>query len=208
MFVESNIFGTLLRQLLQNQYHGPENQLAPFVRCLTEFYLEQAFLDVQFLGNGNFRFFRQANQGHLRDRRNPGTYDTMSGLCVFRVSFGTESRILSRLVNENFRRNHRNPLSLDAADLDGRERLTMAGTFAVIGLRSVFEDQDLVCFALFNNRSGYLRAFDYRFANGDFAVVYDSQNFVKYDFCVFFGIQLFLRSGHRLPGHDTVCRRF
>lgn len=61
----------------------------------------------------------------------------------------------------------------------------MAGTFAVIGLRSVFEDQDLVCFALFYNRSGYLRAFDYRFANGDFAVVYDSQNFVKYDFCVF-----------------------
>ena len=83
----------------------------------------------------------------------------------------------------------------------------MASAFAIVDFGSVFENQNLFAFALIFYGSGNFCAVDERFAYGYFAIVYDSQNFIKYDFSTFFRVQL-LRSERRLLLLCTVCRRF
>ena len=67
----------------------------------------------------------------------------------------------------------------------------MTLAFPIVGFCSVFENKDLIGFALFGNLGGYLSAGYGRSPYFHIAIVDNSQNFVKNDFLAFFNVQFF-----------------
>ena len=81
-------------------------------------------------------------------------------------------------------------LGFDRSDFNLGERLTMTLAFPIVGFCSVFENKDLIGFALFGNLGGYLAPATVG-ALLHIAIVDNSQNFVKNDFLAFFNVQFF-----------------
>ncbi len=82
-------------------------------------------------------------------------------------------------------------LGFDRSDFNLGEGLTMTLAFPIVGFCSVFENKDLISFALFSNLGGYFSACNGRSTHFYIAIVDNSQNFVKNDFLSFFNEQLF-----------------
>ena len=93
------------------------------------------------------------------------------------------------IVVVNIYLNH--DLCFDRSDLNLSIRLTMTLAFAIVGFCSVFENKNLISFALFSNFSSYFSACNSRIAYLYIAVVDYSQNIVKNDFLAFFNVQFF-----------------
>lgn len=55
----------------------------------------------------------------------------------------------------------------------------MTLTFTVVGFSFVFENENFVCFAVFNNFSNNFCTFNYGLANLNISIIYNGQNFFK-----------------------------
>ena len=67
----------------------------------------------------------------------------------------------------------------------------MTLTFTVVGFSFVFENENLVCFAVFYNFSNNFSAFNYGLANLNISIIYNGQNFFKNYFSANFCVQFF-----------------
>ena len=67
----------------------------------------------------------------------------------------------------------------------------MTLTFTVVGFSFVFENENLVCFAVFNNFSNNFCTFNYGLANLNISIIYNGQNFFKNYFSANFCVQFF-----------------
>lgn len=82
-------------------------------------------------------------------------------------------------------------LGFDRSDFNLGEGLTMTLAFPIVGFCSVFENKDLIGFALFCNLGGYFSACNSRSPYFYIAIVDYSQDIIENDFLAFFNVQFF-----------------
>lgn len=200
MFLDSQIVGICLLDALQSQDHGPQEDFGFIIGRIDQSDTEQSVFFIDAVIQRTGKDLLHPKYRDLGCEGNHGTHFIESlGIRIGMTGY-TVLPDLSLIIFVNIDFDH--GLCFDRSNFNAGEGLTMTLAFAIVALCFVFENKDLISFALSSNLCSDFSAFYSRFANLDIPIAYNGQDVIENDFVAFLDVQFF--NFQDIPFADTI----